>query len=92
MTEDLELEFQHFQELANVQIIRGGSTVEDKHLFLCTADLVWKVSSAEFSAMMQQEISEEVTSQGDDDMLWRALTSSSPTNSNESENSRAAVP
>ena len=73
MNEALELEFPYFQELAGVQIVRGGATDEGEYLFLCTANLVWKLSSADFAAMMQQEISEEATAGGDDDMLWRAL-------------------
>ena len=73
MNESLELDFPYFQELANVQIVRGGDTDEDEYLFLCTAQLVWKLSSTEFATIMQQEIDDKAPPQGSDDMLWRAL-------------------
>ncbi len=73
MNESLELDFPHFQELADVQLVRGGATVEGDYLFLCTARLVWKLSSAEFAAIMQQEIDEEVALRGGDETVSRAL-------------------
>lgn len=73
MNDGLELEYQYFQELANVQIVRGGTTEEGEYLFVCTAQLVWKLSCTEFETIMQQEIEEEVALRGGDEELWRAL-------------------
>jgi hypothetical protein len=73
MNESLELDFPHFQELADVQVVRGGATVEGDYLFLCTARLVWKLSSAEFAALMQQGIDEEVALRGGDETIAQSL-------------------
>lgn len=73
MNESLELDFPHFQELADVQVVRGGATVEGDYLFLCTARLVWKLTSADFAALMQQEIDEEVALRGGDETISQAM-------------------
>jgi hypothetical protein len=73
MNESLELDFPYFQVLADVQVVRGGATVEGDYLFLCTARLVWKLSSANFAALMQQEIDEEVALRGGDETVSQAL-------------------
>lgn len=73
MNESLELDFPYFQVLADVQVVRGGATVEGDYLFLCTARLVWKLSSANFAALMQQEIDEEVALRGGDATVSQAL-------------------
>ena len=73
MNDGLELEFPFFQEFANVQVIRGGATDEGDYLFLCTARLVWKLSSPEFATIMQEEINKTLPQQGGNDTLYRTL-------------------
>lgn len=73
MNEGLELDFPFFQDLANVQILRGGESDAGEYLFLCTGQLIWKLGSEEFSTLMQQEIEEEIVLRGDDDTLRSAL-------------------
>ena len=73
MNEGLEIEFPHFQQVANVQIIRGGITDDGDYLFLCTGTLIWKLSSSEFYDLMQQEIEEEVALRGGDEELGLAM-------------------
>jgi hypothetical protein len=73
MNESLELDFPYFQDLADVQMVRGGVTVEGDYLFLCTGRLVWKLSSSDFATMMQQEVDEEVALRGGDETVFSAL-------------------
>ncbi|HJN09878.1 MAG: hypothetical protein QGG09_17355 [Pirellulaceae bacterium] len=73
MNEGLELQFPHFQEFADVQVVRGGATNQGDFLFLCSGRLMWKLNSTEFAAMMQQELDDEFSQQGGDDLLWRAV-------------------
>lgn len=73
MNEGLEREFPTFQEFADVLIVRGGQTFDGNYLFLCSGRLMWKLSSADFTALMQIEIDEKRPEPGQDDTLWRAV-------------------
>lgn len=73
MNESLELDFPYFQDLADVQILRGGVTVEGDYLFLCTGRLAWKLGSADFATIMQQEVDEEVALRGGDETIASSL-------------------
>ena len=74
MNEGLEIEFPHFQQVTNVQIVRGGVTDQGDYLFLCTSTLNWTLSSSEFHTLMLQEIEEEVIRRGGDEELGLAMS------------------
>lgn len=63
LNQSLELEFPHFQEIADVVVLQGGATADTDFLFLCTGRLRWKLSSADLEAVLRQEIAEEVERQ-----------------------------
>jgi hypothetical protein len=73
MNAGFEIEFPYFQQVGNVQIVRGGITKEGNYLFLCTSRLIWKLGSVEFGELMQQEIEEEVSQRGGDEQLMLAM-------------------
>ena len=60
MNESLELDYPFFQELLDVQVIRGGVTNEGDFLFFCNAHLIWKLSSAQFMQLMQEGIDGQI--------------------------------
>jgi len=60
LNESLELDYPFFQESVDVQIVRGGVTVEGDYLFLCNARLVWKMSSDQFFQLMQEGIDGQI--------------------------------
>ena len=60
LNQGLELEFPHFQEVADVVILRGGATAEADFLFVCTGRLMWKLSSEELESVLQLEIEKEL--------------------------------
>lgn len=73
LNQSLEVEFPHFQEIADVVVLQGGVTADTDFLFLCTGRLSWKLSTADLTAVLQQEITEEVERHGGNDELRRAL-------------------
>lgn len=74
LNEGLELEFPAYQEFANMEIIRGGPTSRGDHVYLGTGRLIWKLSSAEFAALMEERIAAEVEHLDDGGVLARELT------------------
>ena len=60
LNESLELDYPFFQECVDVQVVRGGVTVEGDYLFLCNARLVWKMSSDQFMQLMQEGIDGQI--------------------------------
>jgi hypothetical protein len=73
LNQGIELEFSHFQEITDVVVLQGGATADNDFLFICTGRLMWKLSAADFTAVLQQEIEEEVQRQGENDDLRIAL-------------------
>jgi hypothetical protein len=56
MNEGVEIEFPQFQELADVEFVRGGATREGRCVFICKANLVWKLGVDEFIETLEREI------------------------------------
>jgi len=73
MSQRMELEFSHFQEIADVIVLQGEITLDGDFLFLCSGRLSWKLSSDELTAVLQQEILDEVQRRGGSEELQIAF-------------------
>jgi hypothetical protein len=76
MNEGVELDFGEFQELTEVKIRSGGVTTTGDYVFICEANVVWKIDGVEFTKIVHDALEQQFARDKQTQFFFKELLSS----------------